>query len=223
MAAAEPVVVFAAASLKEPIDALAAELGDVVVSYGGSGTLARQVLAGAPADVVLLANEEWMETLLAAGLVSDVSDFASNTLVVLGAAGSPDLGLSALPEALGDGRLAIGAVASVPAGIYGKAALENLGLWDDLKDRLAEVDSVRAGVVLVARGEVPFAVAYDTDAAASDEVRIVAAFPEGSHPPIRYLGGVVNDSEKARTFWEALRGPRGQKLLETAGFTQARP
>lgn len=220
---ADPVVVFAAASLKEPLDTLAAELGNVVVSYGGSGTLSRQVLAGAPADIVLLANEDWMTPLLAAGIIADVHDFASNSLVVLGAAGSPDLALSALPDALGDGRLAMGAAASVPAGIYGKAALETLGLWDDLRDRLVEVDNVRAGVVMLARGEVPYALAYDTDARASGAVRVVATFPEGSYPAIRYLGGIINATPQAQAFWAALRGPEGQDILQAAGFTQARP
>lgn len=222
-AIADPVVVFAAASLKAPIDALTSELGDVVVSYGGSGALARQVLAGAPADVVLLANEEWMTPLIAAGVVTDVSDFASNILVVLGRSDADDLVLADLPNALGEYRLAIGAVASVPAGIYGKAALQSLGLWDQLEDHLAEVDNVRSGVVLVARGEVPFAIAYQTDAASTDAVRVVATFPDESHPPIRYLGGMVSDRPEALAFWAALRGPQGQTILQDAGFGQVRP
>ena len=219
-APAEPVVVFAAASLKEPIDALAAELGNVVVSYGGSGTLARQVMAGAPADVVLLANANWMEPIVEAGLVTDVADFASNVLVVIGPADAADLDITDLPLALGDGLLAIGAVASVPAGIYGKEALQSLNIWDAVSGQLAEVDSVRAALVLVARGEVPFGVTYATDEYASEDVRIVATFPKDSYPPIRYVGGLVNDTPEAAAFWQALQGPLGQDILADFEFTQ---
>ena len=222
-ALAEPVVVFAAASLKGPIDALAAETGDVVVSYGGSGTLARQVMAGAPADVVLLANAEWMTPLVAAGLVTDAADFASNQLVLIGAADAPDVALADLDAALGAQRLGIGAVNSVPAGVYGQAALESLGAWEAVKDRLVEVDNVRAAVVLVARGEVPLAVTYATDARASDAVRIVATFPPDSYPPIRYTGGVLSDRPEAVAFWAALRGDQGQRWLEDAGFRRVAP
>lgn len=213
---AEPVVVFAAASLKEPIDALAAQMGDVVVSYGGSGTLARQVMQGAPADVVLLANADWFEDL--AGSVHGVADFASNELVLIGGEDAPDLLLADLPVALGSERLAIGAVNAVPAGIYGKAALETLGIWDRVKDHLAEVDNVRAALVLVARGEVPYGVTYATDVAASDAVRIVARFPDASYPAIRYVGGVVSDRPEAAAFWEALQGEQGQAILAGFGF-----
>lgn len=217
-ALAEPIVVFAAASLKAPIDALAAEVGDVVVSFGGSGTLARQVQAGAPVDVILLANEAWMDEL--AGQVHNVADFASNSLVVIGAADAPDVALEDINLALGDGRLAIGAVASVPAGIYAKAGLEALGLWGNLQDRLVEVDNVRSAVVLVARGEVPFAVTYATDTSASDAVRIVATFPPDSYPSIRYVGGVVSDDPRAAAFWQKLQGSQGQAALTNAGFAQ---
>ncbi|WP_458791115.1 molybdate ABC transporter substrate-binding protein [Yoonia sp. MH D7] len=212
---AEPVVVFAAASLKEPVDALAATLGDVVVSYGGSGALARQIQNGAPADVVLLANAEWMDVL---PMVQDVADFASNALVLIGPAGAADVDFADLPAALGAGRLAIGATASVPAGIYGREGFESLGLWDDLSGRLAEVDNVRAALVLVARGETPFGVVYATDAEASENVRVVARFPAQSHAPIRYIGGVVTQNTGGQAFWDALRGPQGQAILADFGY-----
>ena len=218
-AVAEPVVVFAASSLKEPIDVLAAQMGDVVVSYGGSGTLARQVIQGAPADVVLLANADWLEDL--AGTVHGVSDFASNELVLIGGVGAPDLLLADLTVALGSERLAIGAVNAVPAGIYGKTALENIGIWDSVKDHLAEVDNVRAVLVLVARGEVPYGVTYATDVAASDAVRIVARFPDSSHPAIRYVGWVVSDRPEAAAFWDALQGEQGKAILTDFGFRAA--
>lgn len=212
---AEPVVVFAAASLKEPVDALAAAIGDVVVSYGGSGTLARQVQNGAPADVILLANADWMDVLPRA---RDVADFASNALVLIGPAGGEDVALADLPVALGDGRLAMGNTSAVPAGIYGREALESAGLWEALRDRLAEVDNVRAALVLVARGETPFGVVYATDARATDAVQVVAAFPADSHAPIRYVGAVLTEDARAQAFWDAVRGAQGREILAGFGY-----
>ena len=212
---AQPLVVFAAASLKEPIDMLAAQMGDVVVSYGGSGTLARQVQQGAPADVILLANAAWMDAVPQA---RDVADFASNSLVLIGAAGAADVDLAALPAALGEGRLAMGYTEAVPAGIYAREALQGLGLWEAIAPRVAQVDNVRAALILVARGEAPFGVVYATDARASDAVRVVAAFPEGSHAPIRYLGAELSERPEAQAFWEALRGELGQGILADFGY-----
>ena len=215
---ANPVIVFAAASLKEPIDALAAELGDVVVSYGGSGALTRQVLQGAPADVVLLANDVWMDELQAAGVVSDVADFASNSLVLIGTDGLPDVNITDLPPILGKRKFAMGFKRSVPAGIYGHIALVNLSLWDDIAPNVVELDNVRAVLVLVARGEVAFGITYATDAAVSDAVRVVAKFDATLHPPIRYVGGTVSDRPQASAFWSALQSAQGQTILDTAGF-----
>ncbi|MCO4848114.1 MAG: molybdate ABC transporter substrate-binding protein [Yoonia sp.] len=215
---ADPVVVFAAASLKEPIDALAADLGDVVVSYGGSGALARQVLLGGPADVVLLANNTWMHELQTAGVVSDVADFASNSLVLIGPAGSPDVEIADLSQALGTDKLAMGFTQAVPAGIYGHAALLTLSVWDDVVPNVVEVDNVRAVLALVARGEVAFGITYATDAAVSDAVRVVARFDADLHPPIRYTGAVVSGRAEAMAFWAALQGAQGQTVLSDAGF-----
>ena len=131
-AARAEVLIFAAASLKEPLDRIAAKFDDVTVSYGGSGTLARQISLGAPADIVLLANSVWMETLVEGADVAPatVLDFASNALVLVGAKDSEDIPLrsGALQNAIGEGRLAIGLSQAVPAGIYGKSALTSLGL-----------------------------------------------------------------------------------------------
>lgn len=218
---ADPVVVFAAASLKEPIDALAAELGDVVVSYGGSGALARQVLQGAPADVVLLANDAWMQELQTADAVSDVADFASNSLVLIGLAGSSDVAIADLSRALGTDKLAMGFTQAVPAGIYGHAALVNLSLWDAVAPNVVEVDNVRAVLALVARGEAAFGITYATDAAVSDAVRVVAEFGAELHPPIRYTGAVVSERPEATAFWTALQGAQGQTMLSDAGFLRS--
>lgn len=217
------VVVFSAASLKEPLDALAAEFGDVTVSYGGSGTMARQVSLGAPADVVLLANVDWMDFLLTDGHVrpDSVTDFASNALVLIGPAGMADVPLSAdgLKTALNGGRIATGLTEAVPAGIYAKAALVSLGLWDGFADQLAEVDNVRSALALVARGQAPLGIVYASDARVSDAVGIVARFPTQSHPPIRYLGALTPDaSDQAAAFLDMVSGPAGQAALAAAGF-----
>jgi molybdate transport system substrate-binding protein len=222
------VVVFAAASLKEPVDALAASLGNVVVSYGGSGTLARQVSFGAPADVVLLANVDWMDFLKDGEhvLAESIADIASNRLVLIGAADMPDvaLDLGAIQTVLGDGRIAIGLTRAVPAGIYAKAALVSLGLWDGLEPHLAEAESVRSALALVARGQAPLGIVYQTDVRVSDAVRQVAVFPAGSHPDIRYQGALTNDaSPEAAAFLAALIGPAGQAHLVDAGFLPPLP
>ena len=215
---ADPVVVFSAASLKDPIDALAAEFDDLVVSYGGSGALARQVLQGAPADVVLLANDAWMQELVAVDMVSQVADFASGSLVVIGGNDVADIALADLGAVLMAEKFAIGFTQAVPAGIYGKAALDSLNIWDDVRPNAIEVDNVRAVLALVARGEVEFGITYATDALASDAVRAVTGFDASLHPPIRYTGGVVTENTKAREFWTALQGAQGQAALADAGF-----
>jgi molybdate transport system substrate-binding protein len=222
-AARADVVVFAAASLKEPIDAIATSFEDVVVSYAGSGTLARQISLGAPADVVLLASEDWMTVLAEGGHVKtqSVADFASNRLVLIGRADSPDLALDAdaILSALGTGRIALGLTEAVPAGIYAKAALQSLDLWDALSPQLAEVDSVRAALVLVARGQAPLGIVYQTDVRVSDAVREVAAFPADSHPPIRYQGALTQNARPdAAAFLAAVMADDGQAHLADAGF-----
>ena len=222
-AARAEVVVFAAASLKEPVDAMAAQFPDVVVSYGGSGTLARQVSLGAPADLVLLANNDWMDYLVSGGYVQPdtVTDFASNALVMIGDAQAADVVLTDvdIAVALGEGRMALGLTAAVPAGIYAKAALIDLGLWDRLAAQIAEVDNVRAALALVARGETPLGIVYATDARVSDAVRIVATFPPDSYPPIRYTGAVaLHAGDDAKAFWTYVTGPDGRAILAEAGF-----
>ncbi|PUB16282.1 molybdate ABC transporter substrate-binding protein [Yoonia sediminilitoris] len=217
------VVVFAAASLKEPVDRLAAEFDDVVVSYAGSGTLARQTSVGAPADLVLLANREWMDVLQEQGFVQadTIADFASNALVLIGPATAADVTLDqgGMTAALGDGRMAVGLTGSVPAGIYAKQALIALDLWDTLSPKLAEVDSVRSALTLVARAETPLGIVYQTDARATDAVRIVARFPANTHAPIRYTGALTAQSDqKAAAFWDFIQSPSGQAVLADAGF-----
>ncbi|MDX8347311.1 molybdate ABC transporter substrate-binding protein [Cognatiyoonia sp. IB215446] len=217
------VLVFAAASLKEPVDAIAVSLDDVVVSYGGSGTMARQVSLGAPVDVVLLANKDWMDVLVEGGHVvpASVIDFASNRLVLIGDAQEDVLALEAgdLLQALDGGRMALGLTEAVPAGIYAKSALQSLDLWEALSDRLAEVDNVRAALTLVARGQAPLGIVYATDLRITDAVRQLAIFPSDSHPPIRYQAALTRNADPAaQAFLDTLTGPEGREKLAASGF-----
>ena len=220
---AEPLLVFAAASLQEPLDAILAEgdASDVTVSYGGSGQLARQVLAGAPADLVILAHPQWMEVLVKAGRVSGQSvELASNTLVLVAPTGTKPMDLTeeAIEAALGEGVLAVGLTSSVPAGIYAQQALESLELWDDVAMRLAETDSVRGALALVGRGEAPLGIVYATDAQVVDTVVIVAEFPPKSHERIRYEAAVVAGEREAAARILLARITSGTDAFLSAGF-----
>lgn len=216
---AEPVTVFAAASLKEPLDRLADQFGEVSVAYAGSGTVARQVLQGAPADLVVLANSLWMDALDEAGAIDPDSraSLLGNRLVLVAAAPREvPLTPEGLSAALGDGRLAIGLTTSVPAGQYGRAALEHLGLWSGVADRVAEVDNVRAALALVARGEAPLGVVYATDVAVQPGVVEVARFPEDTHPAIRYEIALI--TPRGADLLAFLQGPEARRVWSEAGF-----
>ncbi|MDO6590141.1 molybdate ABC transporter substrate-binding protein [Loktanella sp. D2R18] len=222
-AASAQVVVFASASLKEPVDRIAVEFPDVVVSYAASGTLARHVAQGAPADVILLAHIDWMNYLRDGDFVraETVVDFASNTLVMVTAAKGDEIPLTeaAISDFLGQGRIATGLTSAVPAGIYAKEALIHLGLWDAFADRLAEVDNVRAALALVDRGQARLGIVYATDARVSDRAWIIATFPDGSHAPIRYSGALTaRANDDAVAFLDALVGAHGQSVFAEAGF-----
>ncbi|WCE03039.1 molybdate ABC transporter substrate-binding protein [Pseudoxanthomonas sp. JBR18] len=195
--AAQPITVFAAASLRESMDEAAAlyqrTTGTAVtVSYAASSTLARQIAQGAPADVFISADLAWMDDLQQRDLIDTASrrNLLGNDLVLVAPKASQaqvSLGQSGgLSAALGDGRLAVGKTDSVPAGKYAKAALQSLGQWKGVQDRLAESDSVRSALLLVSRGEAPLGIVYGSDAAADPGVRVVATFPAGSHPAIVY-------------------------------------
>ncbi|HEV8035615.1 molybdate ABC transporter substrate-binding protein [Yoonia sp.] len=222
-AARAEVLIFAAASLKEPMDRIAAQFDGVVVSYGGSGTMARQVSFGAPADIVLLANTDWMDVLVAGDHVQaeSVFDFASNRLVMIGPEGAAPVPLTseAILDALGAGRMAVGLTQAVPAGIYAKAALQSLGLWEVTQGKLAEADNVHAALALVARGQAPLGIVYQSDTRITKDVTQVALFPADSHPPIRYVGALTNNADvAAQDVLTYLRGPQGQAILAEAGL-----
>ncbi|PSL17503.1 molybdate ABC transporter substrate-binding protein [Shimia abyssi] len=231
MAQAGSVTVFAAASLKEAMDgvtqAFEAESGhDVVVSLAGSSALARQIEYGAPADVFLSANVAWMDHLAAKGRIDPATRayLLGNDLVLVGPKGAEPLGQVAIGEdvltLLGRGRLAMALVDAVPAGQYGKAALQELGVWDELRASVAQVDNVRAALALVARGEVPLGIVYATDAAASEDVAIVGVFSDGVHPEIVYpVAGVVGrDSQARNAFLTFLSSEVARRIFEAKGF-----
>ena len=230
--AAADVTVFAAASLTTALDRVAAAWTDqtgqrVTLSYAGSSALARQIQQGAPADIFISASTDWMDALAASGdLRADTRrDILGNTLVLIahGKDARPvtlDATLD-LPALLGEGRLAMALVDAVPAGIYGKAALTHLGLWDTTAPQVAQADNVRAALAFVARGEAPLGITYATDAAAEDNVTVIATFPADSHPPITYPAALTaqGDSPQALDFLTFLSSDTARAIWQAAGFT----
>jgi molybdate transport system substrate-binding protein len=230
-----PVTVFAAASLKNAMDeALVAYTARAGVparaSYAASSAIARQIEQGAPADLFVSADADWMDYLQRRGLIEAASrrDLLSNHLALIAPAGS---GVSLriargmpLAAALGGERLAV-AGPDVPAGRYAQASLTALGVWDGVKDRLARAESVRAALAFVAQGETPLGVVYDTDARIEPRVRIVALFPDDSHPPIVYPAALVAGARgpHAADCLAFLEGPEAGAIFRRYGFiTKAR-
>ncbi|MEI4473426.1 molybdate ABC transporter substrate-binding protein [Frigidibacter sp. MR17.24] len=228
---AAEITVFAAASLKTALDDFAgtyeAGTGDTLsISYAGSSQLAKQIEAGAPADVFISASVDWMDAVADAGMVRDGTrrELLGNTLVLIAhdpAAAPVAIGPQAdLPALLDGGRLAMALVDSVPAGQYGKAALTHLGLWDAVAPAVAQADNVRAALALVSTGEAPYGIVYATDAAADRGVSVVGTFPADSHPPIIYPAALTRDARpEAAAFLEALSGPEAKAAFEAQGFT----
>ena len=230
-ARADEIVVFAAASMTNALAEIetgfeAATGHDLVVSLAGSSALARQIQEGAPADIFISASTDWMDRVEADGLIEPGSrfDLIGNTIVLVAfgadaqpVAIGPDLDLAGL---LGEGRLAMALVDSVPAGVYGKAALESLGLWDDVAAQVAQADNVRAALAFVATGEAPYGIVYATDAAAEDDVTIVGTFPADTHPPIVYPAADLanRDFPAEAAFLDYLRGPEARAAFERQGF-----
>lgn len=230
----QPLTVFAAISLKEALDAQlaryrAATGQTVAVSYAASNVLAKQIEAGAPADIFISADEEWMNYLAQRQLIRTGSqvNLLSNRLVLIAPAKSthalrlvPRVDLAA---ALGNERLAIANPQAVPAGRYAQAALQGLGAWDAVKSKLATGDSVRAALMLVARGEAPLGIVYATDARAEPRVRVLDTFDAALHPPIRYPAAITAQSKhaKAQDLLAALQTPDALKLWQSLGFITA--
>lgn len=230
-AQASTITVFAAASLKNALDAAAASYKAQTgvssqISYAASFTLARQIEAGAPADVFFAADKASMDYLAERRLIDPATrvDLLGNTLVVVAPATAQltqlPLTPGALAAALGDQRLAMGDPASAPAGKYGQAALESLKLWAEVQPRAAFADNVRSALAFVARGEAPLGIVYATDAQAEPKVKIVATFPESAHPKIVYpLAATTRGTEAARGFLKFLRSGAARAAFEKQGFS----
>lgn len=227
------ITIFAAASLKNALDeaaaAYSASTGNKVVSsYAASSALAKQIEQAAPADVFISADAEWMDYLAGKGLIDAGTrkNLLGNALVLVAPAAStaslkvePNFALAA---ALGDGRLALGDVKSVPAGKYAKSALETLGVWGSVESKLAPSENVRAALALVAQAEAPLGIVYKTDAAAEKKVKIVGEFPENTHAPIVYPIAAIKTStqaDAAKSLIAFLQSPEAGAIFTKHGFS----
>ncbi len=226
-------IILAASSLTDALNEIgpaftAASHHGIKLSYAASSALARQIEAGAPADVFMSADTDWMDYLQMRNLIDTGSrrNVVGNRLVLISPADStvtikiaPHFALARL---LGDGRLATGNPDSVPVGKYAKIALTNLGVWSEVQDKIAAADNVRAALALVARGEAPLGIVYRTDALIEKKVRIVADFPASSHDSIVYpAAATAHAHEGAADFVKFLASPAAQAVFSRFGFDPA--
>lgn len=230
-AMADEIMIFAAASLRNAMDEISQAWTEAtghraVLSLAGSSSLARQIQQGAPADIFISASPDWMDALQAEGLIAPETrfDLLSNALVLIAHGPksapveiAPGLDLAGM---LGDGRLAMALIGAVPAGIYGKAALEYLGIWDAVAPKVAQADNVRGALMLVATGEAPMGIVYATDAIADDRVSVLGAFPPDTHSPITYPAAATAHSRNSLNtrFLQFLRGPEARAAFARQGF-----
>lgn len=229
----QPVVVFAAASMKNALDEIAADWTkanktEVKISYAASSALAKQLESGAPADLFVSADLKWMDYVEEKKLLRTGTrqNLLGNTLVLIARKDGkfkdvkigPDLDLAKL---LGNDRLAVGQVDSVPAGRYAKAALEKLGLYKSVEGKLAQAENVRVALAYVARGEAPLGIVYGTDAASEPQVIVAGAFPESSYPAIVYPVALMETSKnpKAAAFLKSLNSSASQAIFKKHGFS----
>ncbi len=229
-------VIFAAASLKNALDAVNAqwqkETGKTAkISYAASSALAKQIEQGAPAQVFISADLDWMDYVAQKNLIrpDTRSNLLGNRIVLIAPkdkAQPVDIkpGFD-LAKVIGDGRLSMANVDSVPAGKYGKAALEKLGAWAGVATRIAQAENVRAALLLVSRGEAPAGIVYQTDAAADPNVTIIGKFPEDTHPPIIYpIALTANASHPdAAGFLAYVKSAKARPIFEAQGFTVLNP
>lgn len=225
-------IVFAAASLKDALDEINAAYaqsgaGKVTASYAASSQLIKQIEQGAPADVFISADLDWMDYGAQKKLIKEDTrvNLLGNRLVLVAPGDGkvervtigPNFSLAAM---VGDGRIVTGDVRAVPVGRYAKAALEKLGVWDSVQPKLAMVENVRAALELVARGEAPLGIVYETDAKAEPKVRTIAVFPPDSHPPIVYPAALTLEAKAgAADYLAFLRSTAAKQIFEKRGFT----
>jgi molybdate transport system substrate-binding protein len=225
------ITVFAAVSMKnalDEVDSLFTKQSGikVVASYAASSSLMKQIEQGAPADVFLSADVDWMDYGAKHNLIKNDmrENLLGNRLVLIAPKDSkignvtiaPGFDLAALA---GSGRIATGDVRAVPAGLYAKAALEKLGIWSSVESKIAMAENVRAALVLVARGEAPLGIVYETDAKVDPSVKIIGVFPEDSHPPIIYPVAMTKDAKPdAAQYLAFLTTPEAKAVFERYGF-----
>lgn len=230
----EQVVVFAAASLKNALDevnkACEPDVGEAArISYAASSALAKQIEEGAPADVFISADLDWMKYLSDKKLTKPEVKLLGNQIVLVAPADSKaeakiEKGFD-LAKVIGDGKLAMGDFKAVPAGKYGKTALESLGVWSSVEDKVAQAENVRAALKLVATGEAAAGIVYQTDANAEKGVKVIGVFPEETHPPIVYPVAQTAESKDKDTpaFLKCLRSAKAGELFKAQGFTLLAP
>lgn len=228
----QPIVVFAAASLKNALDEIAAEWMkanqvEVRISYASSSALAKQIENGAPADIFISADLDWMDYVEKKNLVRKGTrvSLLGNTLVLIAAKDAPIKEVKIAPnfdlaKLLGDKRLSMAAVATVPAGKYGKAALEKLSVWKSVEGKIAEAENVRAALAFVSRGEAPYGIVYRTDAVSEKNVVIAGTFPAGTHEPIVYPFAILDSSKhpKATGLLKAMNTNEARAIWMKHGF-----
>jgi molybdate transport system substrate-binding protein len=228
----QSIIVFAAASMKNALDDVDAAYTNksgakVVASYAASSALMKQIEQGAPADVFVSADLHWMDYGSQKKLIKDNTrvNLLGNKLVLIAARDSKISNVTIGPgfdlaKLAGDGRVATGDVRAVPVGLYAKAALEKLGAWAAVEPKMAMADNVRAALILVARGEAPLGIVYETDAKVEPGVKIVGVFPDDSHDPIVYPVAETTDAKPAAAPYLAfLRSQGAKSIFEKYGFT----
>lgn len=225
--------VFAAASMKNALDDvnaayMQANKTKVVASYASSSALIKQIENGAPADVFISADLNWMDYGAEGKLINDASRFnlLGNKLVLIAPSDSKAANVTIaqgfdLAKLAGNERIAVGDVKAVPAGQYAKAALEKLGAWAAVEGKLAQTENVRAALTLVARGETPYGIVYETDAKVEPKVKVAGVFPDGSHPAITYPAAATRETKnpEAAKYLAFLKGGTAQVLFQRHGFT----
>ncbi|WP_274024875.1 molybdate ABC transporter substrate-binding protein [Vibrio parahaemolyticus] len=230
--AATDLKVYAASSMTNAIDEIAQDFKekyDVTVTpvYGGSSSIARQIINGAPADVFISANTKWMDYLVDEGVIDsdNVTNLVRNSLVLI-APQSSSIAVFNLADAkaweaaLNGSRLALGNPTSVPAGMYAKESLTTLGVWKEIQTKVAPAKNVRLALALVERGEAPVGVVYKTDAQLTSKVKIVGEFASDTHAAIVYPAAVVNDSTESRQFFQYLKSEDAKRVFAHYGFQQ---
>lgn len=233
--AAENITVFAAASLTNAMQEIADQYQKgkevkIVSSFASSSTLARQIEQGAPADLFISADQQWMDYAVEKKSMDDASRFTllGNELVLVAPTANKPEQVSISKNTdwknlLKGQRLSVGDPDHVPAGIYAKEALQKLGAWDTLSSQLAPGNSVRVALALVERNEAPYGIVYGSDAVASKKVTVVGTFPEESHKPVEYPMAMVKDRNSATVtaFYTYLKGPEAAAVFKRYGFTPA--